>query len=310
MSDQTKQVKPNEGDDKNSDFVDEKEAIKRAQQNLNEYLQSPKKKQRKFVVFALSPHFDSDLARELEQFVANTYGRKYVMSYPRNLADLRRQFPRNIMLLIIDDEFGDLKEIAETVGELKKKKHATITPVLFLTRNPAALIETYHSALHAYQETDEYLTYPKMEASQICARIRQGIESGNRRRSRRYKVDIPITYFSLGREETHKGRILDLSVHGALLKSDDGSIFRAGDQIRINIPIAHVLPPENGEFLKISTRVRRVFIAGDMAGLSFEHLSESQVLTLASFVTTFVNRVVARHKSISQRTNPAKNTST
>jgi len=44
----------------------------------------------------------------------------------------------------------------------------------------------------------------------------------------------------------------------------------------------------HGDYLKLTAKVRRVFIIGDLAGISFEHLSEAKILALTEYLISMV----------------------
>jgi hypothetical protein len=64
------------------------------------------------------------------------------------------------------------------------------------------------------------------------------------------------------------------------------------------------LPSSKGDFLKLSAKVRRVFIGGTQAGISFEHLSEQQILQLTQFLTDMVNDQMARKAAATKSRSP------
>jgi c-di-GMP-binding flagellar brake protein YcgR len=103
-----------------------------------------------------------------------------------------------------------------------------------------------------------------------------------------------LQYYLLVDDQMHPGRLLDLSVHGGLLRAEDGRVFRAGDQLKLYLPIARYLAVDDGDFLRLSAVVRRVLIGGTHAGVSFEHMSDAQTHRLTTFVIEMVNQQVGR----------------
>jgi hypothetical protein len=260
---------------------------------IADYLSAPRKKRKSFVVLALGKGMKPDMAGGITAFVRTNF-KTFAMAQAKTIEELRKHFTRQVVLLVFDDEFTDLEQGLELVAELKQKKSNTVVPVLFLTRNPELLIDTYNKRLLAFHEADEYLNYPKVPMTHVLSKVRAGLANRNRRRSRRYKVDTPVAYLSLSDDAQLPGKLLDLSIHGALVKAEEGKIFRLGDQLKLHLPISGYLPPVEGEFLKISARVRRVFISGSLAGVSFEHVTEKQLLTLTRFLTEMVNAQTVR----------------
>jgi len=155
-------------------------------------------------------------------------------------------------------------------------------------------VSLYNKILLPYHEVDEYVAYVGATQGQVFARIKAGVENNNRRKSRRYRVDIPVVYQVLGEEKPLSGRLLDISVHGALLRSDEGRVFKMRDQLKIHLPVSDLLPPTYGEFLRLSARVRRLLISGERVGASFEFMSENQLTVLTKFVTELVQLQLTR----------------
>lgn len=273
--------------------------------SISDFLQAPRKKRKNYVIFALGDDFDTDLGFAMEGFVKKAFT-NLAVSTPSSPPDLLRQFGRNISLLVISDEFSNHEEVMEIVLNLKTKRHSETIPVLFLTRNPERLVEEYHSKLLQYQESDEYVFYPNASMQQIFGRIKLGIETKNKRRSRRYKINQPVRFFHLQRNQNMEGRLLDLSAHGALLETTPECLFKIGDQLRINIPVGSANTGERGDFLKIGAKVRRVFISGCLAGISFEYMSESQIGCLTRFLTQRVTKEMERKSSSLRHPAPKK----
>jgi hypothetical protein len=128
-----------------------------------------------------------------------------------------------------------------------------------------------------------------MDVKQVLGRVKIGIEHQNRRKSRRYTVNIDLGFFHLTHNRVFQGKFIDMSIHGALIKSAELDRFHIGDQLKINLPISKFLGVENGEFMNVSAKVRRVFISGNTAGISFEYLSERQQYLILQYVTSMVN---------------------
>ncbi len=269
-----------------------------------DYLAAPRKKRKSYVLMALGRSAGPDLSGGIEHYLRTNF-KGVAVAAPKTPAELFKNFARQIVLLIFDDEFMDLDEGLAMIAELKRRKNSGQVPVLFLTRQPDKLIDAYNKTLAPFQEMDDYINHSRVEMSHILTKVRLGLTTNNRRRSRRYKIDMPLNYYLLTDDKMHTARLVDLSVHGGLLKTDDGKIFRLGDQIKLNIPVTDVLPTHAGDFLKLSAKVQRVFIGGTQAGISFEHVSETQLFTLTKFLTEFVNDQGAR-RVLAQKTRAAR----
>ena len=258
-----------------------------------DYLNAPRKKRKSYVVVACGKGVSADLRSSIDQFVKAQF-KTLALAHPKTPEELAKQSTRQIVLMIFDDEFAGLEQGLTLLRDLKAKKQEVPVPVLFLTSDPEELINAYNKVLLPYQEADEYINHAKSTPTHILSKIRSCLTNSNRRRSRRYKVEIPLTYFDLNDDAFLKGTLIDLSIHGALLKADQGRIFKLGDQVKLHIPTAIFLGPSEGDYLKVSAKVRRVFIGGSEAGISFEHVSDKQLFTLTRFLTELVNSQNAR----------------
>ena len=260
-----------QGDDKNAP-------------NLSDYLQSPKKKRKQFAVLAMANSNDPDLIGIIETFIRKNYPQLSV-AYSRHAIEFQKQINKNIALILMDDDFVYSEGGLTLLKSLKSKRHNEAIPTLFLTQNPDNLIAGYIKELKAFQETDEYLDVRAASRQRIFGRIKSAIETKNKRRSRRYSAELPMHFFHFGKNQQFSGELLDMSLHGCLVLTKDNCTFRAGDQVKIMLPTAGILPISQGEFFKVSGKVRRVYISGDRAGISFEYLSEQQKLVLSRYVT-------------------------
>lgn len=272
--------------------------------NVADYLAAPRKKRKSYVLMALAKGTSQDLSGGIEHYLRTNF-KGVAISAPKTPDELFKNFARQIVLLIFDDEFMDLQEGLNMISEMKRKKSTSQVPVLFLTRQPDRLIEAYNKTLSPFQEADDYINHGRSEMNHILTKIRLGLTTNNRRRSRRYKIDMSLNYYLLTDDKMHSARLVDLSVHGGLIKTDDGKIFRLGDQLKLNIPVTEVLPTHTGDYLKISAKVQRVFIDGTQAGVSFEHVSEKQLFTLTKFLTEYVNEQSAR-RALAQKARAAR----
>ena len=266
---------------------------------VSDYLQAPRRKRRNYVVSALSKRAREEFGAGIDGFIrANVKGVSSFVAL--SMEELVKSFRRQIVLFVYDDEFAPFDEGLRLVEDLKAKKNGDGVPVLFLTRQPDRLISHYRKTLAAYQEIDDYIDLNYAELRHVISKVRSGLAARARRRSRRYRVDLPIRYYLLDDDKYHAGRILDLSIHGALIKAEDGSMFRLGQQLKVSIQLADKLSMEHGEYLKIAARVRRVFIGGSQVGVSFEHVSASQLKTVTAFVLALIGSQIERRSASNQ----------
>lgn len=270
----------------------------KSENSVSDFLQGPRRRRKAFVMMCMRENFDADLHLSIVNFIQTNFS-QYAVTTPKTIAEMQRQMSRNIALLIVDDQFAELDQVLEQVDALKQKSKHGPVPTLFFSRNSDDLIKAYHEKLLHYHEIDEMVPYDRLSAVQVLARVRVGLEQSNRRKSRRYKVNVPLTFFHLQGNRQISGHLMDLSVHGAKLVADeDGFVFRAGDQLKLNLPISEFILPVEGDFLKLSAKVRRVFISGNAAGISFEHMSDNQFLNLTKYLTSLVNHQILRNQRL------------
>ena len=269
------------------------ETDKKSSAGVSDFLVAPKKKRKNYVILALGDNFDHELAKSIENHVRSQYPNLAVAA-PRSPTDLNRLFGKLVSLLVVFDDFmGSMAETIKTVAAAKKKKGPGSVPTLFLTHHPESLVTEYHGSLLAFHEVDEFLPLRNLRAPVLQMRIRSALRDTKRRRSRRFDLNMPVTYFDLSTGQTLPGRLTDMSLHGALLKSLDGRVFKVGDQIRLSIDASKVVKPTDGEFLKISAKVRRVFISGDQAGISFEYINDRQTSIIIDLLSIMMNQQMA-----------------
>lgn len=266
-----------------------------------EHLQAPRKKRKKFVVLALGKDCDDDLRRQIDRFVATKHG-NLSLAVPRHKKDIRRMVGKHVLLMVISDAFIDSKESFDLIKLLKMRHKEGALPVLFLTGNPERIINAYNKYLLPYQESDDYIDYKKTPTNQLLAILDERLRRIPPRRSRRYRVEIPIRFFHLLTDKMYEGNIVDLSLHGGVLKRKGDLIFRNGDQIRVRVPINKYLPPAYGEYIGFAAKVRRVYMGGDIAGVSWEYLSDHQTNILMVLITSMVNFEIHRQSKIDKRT--------
>lgn len=261
---------------------------------LSAYLQAPRKKRKNFVIIATGPKFDSMITGKIVAFIKKTYP-GLAVSQPKNTKELSRQFSRNIALLLIDDQFDDLEIVIQSVSALKlKTKKTELAPVLFLTKEPTKLVQNYQEKLAAHQEIDDYCDISKLTIPQLIGRVKVGIENKNRRKARRYKVNINVMFHHLTKGTAFQGMLIDLSINGGMISSADVGQFKLNDQLRLSIPSRGYLDISDGEFLHVSAKIRRVFVAGSTAAFSFEHITDLQMEKLTKIVARIAREQFVR----------------
>ena len=278
----------------------EEETKGKGQQALVDYLQAPRKKRKSFVIFAPGPSADTETYQAMIRYVKATYP-KFAVATPQNAEEFMRQFSRNIVLAVIDDQFVGLDETLDLVKMLKTMKSDAPVPVLFMTREPDKLIAGYRDKLALWHEVDEYIVPAASTRPYLFAKIKHGVDDRYRRKSRRYKAQFPVVYTILDSgEKKFKGTIIDMSVHGALLKTEDQHTFTLRDQIIVHMPYGLFVPETESDILRVSAKVRRIFIAGDRAGISWAHLSDSKLEQLSRMMTSIVNVALGRAAAVTR----------
>lgn len=276
----------------------EEDSKGKGQQALVDYLQAPRKKRKNFVIFAAGESADPETYQAMIRFIKATYP-KYAVATPQNPEEFVRQFSRNIVLAVVDDNFVGLEETLDLVKLMKQRKTEAAVPVLFMTKDPDKLIAGYRDKLALWHEVDEYIVPSSVKRQYLFAKLKNGIDDRYRRKSRRYKAQFPVNYTILDSgDRKYRGTIIDLSVHGALLKTEDEHTFTLRDQILVHMPYGMFVPETESDILRVSAKVRRIFIAGDRAGVSWEHLSDHKLELLSRMMTSIVNTSLARSAAV------------
>jgi DNA-binding response OmpR family regulator len=261
-----------------------------------DYLAAPKKKQKSYVVIATAGNVSEEDVSAITRYVQGL-GKQYLLARPKNPEELARQVSRQIHLMVLDDSFAPRERLLKLVRFMKEKKTADGLPVLFLTREAAAMTAAYRKELFAHQENDDYLDMKGIGSVELLARVKQSLEFRNRRRSRRFRVSLPVVFQFLGEDRWRKGKLVDVSLHGALLASTENDLtFDLKSQIRLQVPVADLFDPSEGEVFRLSGVVRRLSITGSSAGLSFEHVTERQLTMLTTFVTALAAKYSTSHE--------------
>jgi hypothetical protein len=289
------------GNSKSVAASDESKGKGKSNQAVVDYLQAPRKKRKSYVVLVAGENIDSETIAAIQKFMRTTY-QKLSFAVAKSAEDFDKYNGRNIVLAIIDDQILERTETMNLVRKTKEGKTDGPVPVLFLTKDPPALLEAYQKNLQLYHEVDEYLDISHAPRHAIFTKIKAGIDSKNQRKGRRYKVSIPVHFQTLDTGETKfAGRLLDFSIYGALLEIDELNAhhFTSRDQLQIHLPISKFLKGKSDVF-RISARVRRVLISGGQAGISWEYISNEKMATMSELLTSIVDQSLAKSAAASR----------
>lgn len=153
------------------------------------------------------------------------------------------------------------------------------------------LIANYRETLFIYQEADDFITTPVVN-SVLTAKVNRAV-SGNYRQAKRFRADDAVNYtFPMRDDKLLKARLLDISISGFHLRTDDG-IFTNGEQLQMQIPLSkyRLFDINYGELLKVAGVVERTNIAGNEAGCRINHLEEKQ----KSMLKLVVHNIYSNH---------------
>ena len=258
---------------------------KSSAQDVSDYLTNATKKKRKsYAVCAFGINFDSQIAAGIVGHIKTTYP-QLVLAQPKNVEEFKKQFVRDINLIVIDDEFvANQVNTLEAVRALKEKKIDHVPPTLFLTRQPESLVKQYNVTMSQFHEADDYIQVNEVPLAQVFNRIKTTVEGGTKRRSRRYRTDFLAQITILGQPKPMDVTVVDISIHGIQVRSNVPIVFRTNEQMIVSLNMGGIVLSVDGEFLKVSGRVRRVMIGGNVAGISFEYLSIRQLRLLTEFL--------------------------
>jgi hypothetical protein len=260
--------------------------------SVSDFLQVPRKKRKHYIVTLFSDSFDPNLSATLGSYFRTNYKHLQVAKVS-SVEELRRNFNKIISLLVIDDEAAPLADIMDAVYDLKVRRKSEKIPVAFMTRNPRDLIEEYHQKLAPFHEVDDYLSYQKCSTQEMIGRIRKIMEVTNRRKSRRFAINLPIKMFHLEANKMIDAIITDLSIHGAKICGKQDFTFRDGDQLKLHLPVAGYIDYSEGDFMRVSAKVRRVMMSGRDIAVSFEHFSDHQFLRMTQFVSGIARQQIS-----------------
>jgi hypothetical protein len=265
-----------------------------SQPAMSDYLQAPKKKKKSFVAFGVGANFDIDTAVAIQKFFETQYPH-LVLVMVRSGNDLVKLATKNVVLILTDDELTQRSETLLAVRQLKEKRSSGPLPTLFFTKDTPALIMDYQNLLPLWHEVDDYLTLSETPRHVLFEKIKAALDKRSKRRARRFKSKIPVCFQVLDTgEHRFQGEIHDFSLHGALISASSNTHqFSLKDQMVLHFPLSQYIHGK-ADFLRVSARVRRVLIAGNRAGISWEYLTPEKVATLTEILATIVNSGLAR----------------
>lgn len=283
------------GSDQQTQEQDQETKLKHT---VSEFLQAPRKKRKNFIVVALGKSSSPELKSLIVNHCRKAYP-KYAVATPDTQEDFLRQFTRNIMLAVVDDEFIGRANTLNLVKKMKERKRENGVPVVFLTKQPQDLIEGYQKVLKVWHEIDDYIQVDSSPRHALLQKIKQGVEEKNKRRSKRFKVSLPVKFSILGKDDSRLAGVLhDISIHGALLEGDSQRLFTSKDQMVIHIPISRVVTDFGSDVLRITAKVRRVFISGNIIGVSWEFVSDEKLVALTRLVIAAVDSTLSRQANL------------
>jgi PilZ domain len=273
---------------------DESKVKGKTNQSVVEHLQAPRRKRKSFVVMATGPNIESDTVQATQRFMKTQYP-KVSFVVIKSLEELVKYSNRNIILALIDDQLEDRTVTMQTIRKIKEKKTDGPMPTLFLTNNGTALVQTYKTELSHWHEVDEYIVLNESPRHALFTKIKGILDGKSQRRSRRFKISIPVSFQVLDTgEKMYEGTILDFSIHGALLSvTDDLHNFSGKDQLLIHLPIGRFVKSDTDVF-RVSARIRRVLISGAKAGITWEYMSDSKSTTMTALLAAIVDQSLAK----------------
>src|SRR5690606_26048230 len=85
-----------------------------------DYLSENRKKRKIYVILALGKSVPPDLVAGMETFI-RSHHKNIAIAHPKTPTELLKQLGRQVVLLIYDDEFTELKEGLTLIGDMKKR---------------------------------------------------------------------------------------------------------------------------------------------------------------------------------------------
>ena len=237
---------------------------------------------------------NDQLAPEIQALIKNSVQKKLgpkKLLIPKKSEHLSYVKNYKFKVLIIDENIASLDEVMNIALYLKKKMFNEGAPILFLTKDPDKLIAKYKEVLLPFTEQDEFFHIGEEDLEVLASRITNFLDTSLlRRRSLRIPLDIMAGFRTVNQLEYTPIKILNISLHGALILFFENKTIKAGTQVLIQMPVSGLLPAKFGEILRLSAKIRRVKIDGQHAGVSWENSSEEQFIKLTKFILSCSRR--------------------
>ncbi len=287
----------------NNNMQEQEDQVVEQKTSVSDYLDQPRTKKKENIILALGESLDPEIKIILHRSLKNRY-KAHTIFTPQNPKDMLRSIGKKIAFMVVDDSFAEWSLLEPLILKIKESQYESGVPTYFLTDNSVGLIKHYHAGLFAYQEQDDYIEYMNMDKRELLIALDHIVKPDAKRRSRRYSIDIPVQYSSINLEQKMNGEVIDMSMHGALLKNDGALLFRPGDQLQVFFKITKILDSHEGEFMTLSGLVRRVGIAGNQAGVSWEYMSDKKIKQLSKLLNHYAQKDVLLKTKMHRR--PAK----
>ena len=256
------------------------------EERINQLLKPEKKKVDEAILLATGSKFKTSLLKEIISEIKKKYKDKSVY-HVKDPKEFAKFLGYSIQSLIIEDSFGGLSVNLSLVNALKKKGPL---PVLFLTSDEEILIQKYSKIFEKVELKDNYLELETLRVAQVVdyllSVIPMSFTSKERRRSKRFFVDIPIFYQDFSQESLIKANLVEMSLHGGVLKSESRLVLKRQVQIVITIPTSFYNLDEAEDFFRVSSKVKRVMLSGKEAAFEWEHLNSEQTAKLTKLIAS------------------------
>jgi hypothetical protein len=252
--------------------------------NKKSIFDAPPKKKKKYVLFlSKMDSKNQEKIKMMEKIIQRSIKEYILVRFEDPDEGLKALLLKNIEMIILDSSFFKNDAISiEYAIECKKRKKC---PILFTTQSPEKLIEDYRRELYLYEEFDNYFKEP-LDPGEFAKKLIQTSKIKSRQ-AKRFSMNIPITLFRLNTEKIYPGILNDMSLVGLGITLKNQDIFSKEEQFQIKIPLEyfHLFHPNYGEYLKLSTKLKRLSISGNVQGMSFEHLTQNQIEIILAILT-------------------------
>ena len=253
----------------------------KSQDNIKDIERLMGGKRKKYILTAIGQDIHDNLKNVITSFFKTNIP-NYTLVHLKNKTEFSRYLTRQVKFIIIDDSFSSMNENIEFIKNIKTKHHETSIPTTILTNNPNKLVKLYNKTLLQFQEVDQYMPTNTLSESKLYEVLKLQVNRVNARKSRRLKFNQKIKIIT-PLEEVVSANLNNISFHGAQIECPS-LIFKIGQFYRIRITLRPILPIQYGEFIWLTSKVRRILISGNIGGFSWEDLNASQKNVLADFL--------------------------